>query len=103
MLTPQLNGSDVSAASLGPGCSLTGQPFFSATCNPFTTVTVGVAAPATGTFAARVAGTVSGQDSYSTNGRVELLNGTQIPVPEPATITLVGIAGLIGASRRRKR
>ena len=101
MSIPQIDGADVLAAGLGSGCApIDTAGFIDLTCDPFSSISVGVATLANGSFGTTVSFTLSGGDSITGSGRLELTN-TQ--VPEPMTLALVGTGLGAAALRRRVR
>jgi hypothetical protein len=100
---PHIDGVPVTAANLGAGCALAGAPGFSASCNTNPLVAVPVSTFATGFFDVTVGFTLSPNDIYTANGRVELKNTA---VQESGTFTLLGLGltaiGFVSCRRRSK-
>ena len=99
---PQVDGANRDGQ--GTGCTLTGGPGFSGSCNPgpsLTTITIPTTF-ASGTFGVVVSFTLSPGDIYTLNGQASL--GTA-NVPEPATNQLLGsgLAACICAGLMRSR
>lgn len=98
--TAVLDGSDILAASVGAGCSLTGlSPLQSAACETTPVNSTAVASAANGTFGVRVRFTLSPRDLLSMNGIVSLDN---VAVPAPGVLALLGL-GLAGAGLLNRR
>jgi hypothetical protein len=86
--TPYIDGVNVAGAALGAGCTETGPPGFSQDCNTNVFVTVPVSTMAAGTFGVQVAFNLSGNDIYTSNGRVQL---NRVSTPEPSSFLLLGL------------
>ena len=100
MSTPFIDGADVAAAGLGSGCTPIDTPGFTdLICDAFASTSVAVATLVNGNFGATVAFTLSGGDSITGNGHVEL---TSTQVPEPVSALLLG-AGIAAVAVRRRQ
>src|SRR6185503_599587 len=95
MMVPEIDGSPVGAASLGTGCTPIGAPgFVDEPCDVFSTASVIVSTLASGNFGAIVSFFLSGGDSITGEGQLELTN-TQ--VPEPVSMVLLGLGVSVAA------
>lgn len=100
MSIPFIDGADVATAGLGLGCTPLDTPgFLNLVCDPLATASASVITLTDGTFGTVVAFTLSGGDSITGQGRVELVNQV---APEPVTLSLLGIGLVVLAARRRR-
>jgi len=101
---PVLDGAEITAAAVSPGCALAAAPGFSDNCQGFSLIAVPISSGLTGLFGVRLQFTVSPGDLISLVGRVELLEELAEPIPEPAYAAIVGLVlvalSLVGRFRR---
>lgn len=94
---PQIDSVNVPGAALGDGCTPLMAPGATVDCDPFSSPSVAVATAADGTFGVLVSFFLSGGDSASAQGRVELTS-----IPEPVSMVLLGLGiGVVAVRRRR--
>lgn len=97
MAIPQIDGTNVLAAALGTGCTPEMTPGSTVVCDPLASTSTSVATLADGFFGVTVGFFLSGGDSMTGQGRVELL---AVDVPEPASLILLGFGALTVLGRR---
>jgi hypothetical protein len=98
MAIPQIDSVDVAGAELGVGCTPLMAPGATVDCDPFSSSSVAVSTAANGNFGVLISFFLSGGDSISAQGRVEL---TDASVPEPVSLVLMGLGISVVAARRR--
>lgn len=101
MSIPFIDGTDVTAAGLGSGCTPLDTPGFTdLVCDPLASTIVSVTTLTDGIFGVVVSFTLSGGDAITGQGRLELLN--EQAVPEPVALSLLGLGLAVVAARRRR-